>query len=138
MRRLLAFAAALLTAGMALAAPPQKVFRYSFPAAETGFDPARINDIYSRTVTAHIFDGLYQFDPLRRPFLVRPNVADGMPQHSDDYRTWTVRLRPPLPLQTAETNDTCRNSSRAYTFDKCTSITGITIAEIASRNATDV
>jgi len=93
-RRLLAFAAALLTAGMALAAPPQKVFRYSFPAAETGFDPARINDIYSRTVTAHIFDGLYQFDPLRRPFLVRPNVADGMPQHSDDYRTWTVRLRP--------------------------------------------
>ena len=94
MRRLLAFAAALLTAGMALAAPPQKVFRYSFPAAETGFDPARINDIYSRTVTAHIFDGLYQFDPLRRPFLVRPNVADGMPQHSDDYRTWTVRLRP--------------------------------------------
>jgi ABC-type transport system substrate-binding protein len=85
---------ALAAQAQGAAAPAQKVFRYSFPAAETGFDPARINDLYSRIVTAHIFDGLYQFDPLARPFLVRPNVADGMPQHSDDYRTWTVRLKP--------------------------------------------
>ena len=63
------------------------------PAAETRFDPARINDIYSRTVTALSSTGAVQFDPLRRPF-VRPNVADGMPEHSDDYRTWTVRLKP--------------------------------------------
>ncbi len=98
MKLLRSIAAALAAACLALAAqaqaPAQKVFRYSFPAAETGFDPARINDLYSRIVTAHIFDGLYQFDPLARPFLVRPNVADGMPQHSDDYRTWTVRLKP--------------------------------------------
>lgn len=30
-----------------------------------------------------------------------------------------------LPLHTAEINDVRRNSSRAYTFDKCTSTTGI-------------
>lgn len=100
MKALRSFLAALAAGCLALAAqaqgpaPAQKVFRYSFPAAETGFDPARINDLYSRIVTAHIFDGLYQFDPLARPFLVRPNVADGMPQHSDDFRTWTVRLKP--------------------------------------------
>ncbi|WP_341891269.1 ABC transporter substrate-binding protein [Variovorax sp. YR752] len=93
--------AALLCAALAMAAQAQggaaaspKVFRYSFPAAETGFDPARINDLYSRYVTAHIFDGLYNFDALARPFLVRPNVADGMPEHSSDFRTWTVRLKP--------------------------------------------
>jgi ABC-type transport system substrate-binding protein len=101
MKALRSLAAALAAACLAVAAhaqgpaaPAQKVFRYSFPAGETGFDPARINDLYSRIVTAHIFDGLYQFDPLARPFLVRPNVADGMPQHSEDYRTWTVRLKP--------------------------------------------
>lgn len=98
MKALRLIAAALAAGCLALAAqaqgPAQKVFRYSFPAAETGFDPARINDLYSRIVTAHIFDGLYQFDPLARPFLVRPNVAEGMPQHSEDYRTWTVRLKP--------------------------------------------
>ncbi len=94
-RALRVFALALLCALPVFAsAQAQKVFRYAFPAAETGFDPARISDLYSRTVTAHVFDGLYHFDALARPFLVRPNVADGMPQHSDDFRTWTVRIRP--------------------------------------------
>ncbi len=94
--RLLAVLAACLV-NLAAAQPasvPPKVLRYSFPAAETGFDPARINDLYSRTVTGHIFDALYEFDPLAQPFLVRPNVAKGLPEHSDDYRTWTVRIRP--------------------------------------------
>ncbi|MGE4052748.1 MAG: bicyclomycin resistance protein, partial [Piscinibacter sp.] len=66
MKALRGLAAALTAGCLALAAqaqgpaaaPAQKVFRYSFPAAETGFDPARINDLYSRIVTAHIFDGL--------------------------------------------------------------------------------
>jgi ABC-type transport system substrate-binding protein len=76
------------------AADGRRVLRYAFPAAETGFDPAQIADLYSRTVTAHIFDGLYKYDYLRRPFLVKPNVAAGMPEASDDFRTWTVRIRP--------------------------------------------
>ena len=47
-----------------------KVLRYAFPIAETGFDPAQINDLYSRIVTSHIFDGLYHYDHLARPFQV--------------------------------------------------------------------
>ncbi len=93
--------AGLLAAGMAPAwasdAPESaraKVLRYAFPVAETGFDPAQISDLYSRTVTAHIFDALYMYDHLARPFLVRPNVAAAMPEVSDDYRTWTVRIQP--------------------------------------------
>src|SRR6185503_2514423 len=43
-----------------------------------------------------------------------------------------------FPLQTAEIIETCRKSSRAYTFERCTSTTGICIAEIASRSATEV
>ncbi len=71
-----------------------KVLRYAFRIAETGFDPAQINDIYSRAVTGHIFDGLYRYDPLARPFKIEPNVADGMPDVSADFRTWTVKIRP--------------------------------------------
>jgi ABC-type transport system substrate-binding protein len=95
-----ALAVALCGAGVRAAdAPPSplagaKVLRYSFPSAETGFDPAQISDLYSRTVTAHIFDGLYQFDPLARPFLVRPNTAAGMPEVTDNFRVWTVRIKP--------------------------------------------
>ncbi len=93
--------AGLLAAGMAPAwaadapeAGRAKVLRYAFPVAETGFDPAKVSDLYSRYVTAHIFDALYMYDHLVRPFLVRPNVAAGMPEVSDDFRTWTVRIQP--------------------------------------------
>jgi ABC-type transport system substrate-binding protein len=71
-----------------------RVLRYAFPAAETGFDPAQINDLYSRTVTAHIFDGLYKYDYLNRPFKVKPNLAEAMPLVEDDHRSFTVRLKP--------------------------------------------
>ena len=36
----------------------EKVLRYAFQVAETGFDPAQISDIYSRICTAHIFESL--------------------------------------------------------------------------------
>ena len=76
------------------AAAPQKVYRYAFRIAETGFDPAQIGDIYSRTITPHIFEGMYQYDPLARPVKVRPLTAAGMPEFSADFRTWTVKIQP--------------------------------------------
>ena len=71
-----------------------KVLRYAFLVAETGFDPAQINDLYSRIITSHIFDGLYKYDYLARPYKVVPNVAIGLPEVGDDFRTWTIQLRP--------------------------------------------
>jgi hypothetical protein len=38
------------------------VLRYAFPVAETGFDPVKLSDLYSRTVTGHIFESLYCYD----------------------------------------------------------------------------
>lgn len=74
-------------------AQPEKVLRYAFRVAETGFDPAQLSDLYSRILAASIFDALYMYDYLARPFKVVPNVADGMPEVSADFRTWTVKLR---------------------------------------------
>jgi ABC-type transport system substrate-binding protein len=71
-----------------------RVLRVAFPIAETGFDPARIVDIYSRTITPHIFEGLYQYDHLARPALIKPLTAAAMPEVSADFRTWTVRIQP--------------------------------------------
>jgi ABC-type transport system substrate-binding protein len=85
-------AAAATAAGGAAAGP--KVLRYAFRVAETGFDPAKISDLYSRTVTPHIFEGLYTYDHLARPSKIKPLVADGMPQVSADFRVWTVKIRP--------------------------------------------
>ena len=81
-------------AAAAPAAVAPKVLRYAFPIAETGFDPARIVDLYSRIITAHIFESLYTWDPLARPAKLRPLIAQGMPEPSADFRTWTVKIKP--------------------------------------------
>lgn len=72
----------------------RKVLRLLFSSAETSFDPARISDLYSRAVTSHIFEAPYAFDGLARPSRVRPLTATGMPEVSEDFRVWTVRLQP--------------------------------------------
>jgi ABC-type transport system substrate-binding protein len=100
-RQTLALGASIGTAlalpGLGLHAEPgtgKKVLRVVFPVAETGFDPVRLSDVYSVTITGHIFDAAYEFDPLARPVKLRPRVAAAMPEHSADHRIWTVRLRP--------------------------------------------
>ena len=70
------------------------VLRVPFVAAETGFDPARISDLYSRQVTAHIFESPFCYDPLAMPVKVRPLTAAAMPEVSADFRVWTIRLKP--------------------------------------------
>ena len=75
------------------AADDAKVLRYAFPIAETGFDPAQVIDLYSRIVTAHIFDALFIYDHLARPFSIKPNTVETMPEVSADFRVWTMRLK---------------------------------------------
>ena len=70
-----------------------RTLRVMFNSAETSFDPARIIDLYSRTVTAHIFEALYGYDALARPAKLVPKLALALPEASDDFRVWTVRLR---------------------------------------------
>lgn len=67
--------------------------RVPFEAAETGFDPVRVSDAYSRRVLAHIFEALYHYDYLATPVRLRPLTAAALPEVSADYRVWTVRMR---------------------------------------------
>jgi ABC-type transport system substrate-binding protein len=87
---------AAASAGVATALPAagQKVLRFAFPIAETGFDPAQISDLYSRIVTAGIFEAPLAFDFLSRPIRMKPNTAAAMPEISADFKRFTVRIRP--------------------------------------------
>ena len=71
-----------------------KVLRYAFEVSETGFDPAQLSDLYSRTVTNHIFDAPLRFAYLGQPGSVEPNTARALPEISPDFRTYIIRLRP--------------------------------------------
>jgi ABC-type transport system substrate-binding protein len=71
-----------------------RVLRGSFPVAETGFDPAQVSDIYSRIITANIFEALYGYDHLARPAKIVPVIATGLPEMADEWREYTIRIQP--------------------------------------------
>jgi ABC-type transport system substrate-binding protein len=75
------------------AAPGQKVLRYAFPIAETGFDPAQISGT-SNTIASEIFDAPLQFAFLGAPGRIRPNTLVAMPEISDDFKTFTFHVKP--------------------------------------------
>ena len=91
-------AAGALVALAATAAVAQtdadKTLRVSFPIAETGFDPQAAGDAYSNYVSRAIFDPLYRYDYLARPYRLEPNTAAALPEISADGLTWTIRVRP--------------------------------------------
>jgi ABC-type transport system substrate-binding protein len=76
------------------ATQPLKVLRYAFLIAESGFDPAQITDLYSRTVVSGIFEAPLQFEFLAKPVRMRPNTAVAMPEVAADFKTFTFRIRP--------------------------------------------
>jgi ABC-type transport system substrate-binding protein len=76
-----------------------KTLRAVFPSAETGFDPAQVQDLYSRTIIAHIFDAPLDFDYMARPARLRTDTAIAMPEVSTDHRTFTFRIRPGIYFQ---------------------------------------
>ena len=86
---------ATMQASMAATSPadPNKVLRYIFPAAETGFDPALTRDLYSAHVVQSVFETLYTYDYLARPAKLIPLTAAALPEVTDDGRTYTIRLK---------------------------------------------
>ena len=91
--RVLPVLMAISMAVSAYAADPNKVIRDVFPAAETGFDPAASNDLYSGTIGQAIFDTLYSYDYLARPAKLTPLAAETLPQITDNGKTYTIKLR---------------------------------------------
>ena len=83
----LLLAAALL---LPLHAAAEKVFRYAFEIAETGFDPAELSDLYSSTVIANIFDTPLTYDYLARPIRLIPNTLAAMPEVTEQGTLYTA------------------------------------------------
>jgi oligopeptide transport system substrate-binding protein len=71
-----------------------KVLRIAFPTDVSGLDPAGTQETYASLVEGRIFDALYVWDYLARPYKFVPSIATGMPEISADGRVWTIRIRP--------------------------------------------
>ena len=64
-----------------------------------GLDPIRANDIYSGGAVSIIFEGLLEYNYLKRPFTLQPCLADGMPTVSADGLTHTFKIKKGVKFQ---------------------------------------
>ncbi|MGE5615616.1 MAG: ABC transporter substrate-binding protein, partial [Bacillota bacterium] len=78
----------------ALAADPQKVFRYAFEIAETSFDPAVVDDLYSTILINNVLDTPLTYDYLARPVKLIPKTLAGMPEVTQNGTLYTMRVKP--------------------------------------------
>src|SRR5690242_2033847 len=89
----LVLALTVCVAPVASAADMTKVVRQVFPAAETGFDPAGVQDLYSATIEQALFETLLTYDYLARPSKLVPLTAEALPEITDNGRTYTLKIR---------------------------------------------
>lgn len=63
------------------------------PEKIAGFDPIQVSDRYSGHENGKVYEGLFEFHPLKRPYVLVPNLADAMPTVSADGLTYTFKLK---------------------------------------------
>jgi oligopeptide transport system substrate-binding protein len=84
----------LLLAGCEHGSDSQLSYRHALDGVPGSLDPVHASDIYSSTMVLNIFDTLYRYRYLARPYEIAPNLAESLPDVSDDGLIWTIRLRP--------------------------------------------
>lgn len=62
-------------------------------------DCGNIRDVYGMMVAGNIYETLYSYHYLKRPYVIEPLLAEGMPQISADQRTYLIRIREDVYFQ---------------------------------------
>jgi ABC-type transport system substrate-binding protein len=70
-----------------------KVYRHAIDGAPSSLDPAQASNVYTRLLVPAIFDTLYRYKYLARPYELTPNLAEDFPRISDDGLTYEIRIR---------------------------------------------
>lgn len=70
------------------------VYRHATDGTPTTLDPAHAATFYANQVVVNVFDTLYRYKYLARPYQLTPNLATAMPEISADGLRYTIRIRP--------------------------------------------
>ncbi len=81
-------------AARAVDAPPRSGGSYFGSTSRIrGFDPITAGDTASAAAIYKLYEGLLEYKYLARPYEVRPLLADGLPEISEDGLTYTFRIK---------------------------------------------
>ncbi len=70
-----------------------KVLNIAVTAEIKGMDPIYADDTYSGGEIARVYEGLFEYHYLKRPYTLIPNLADGMPEVSEDGLTYKIKVK---------------------------------------------
>jgi len=70
------------------------VYRHAMDGAPSSLDPAQASNIYANFLAVNLYDTLYRYKYLARPYELKPNLAEELPQVSADGLIYTIRIKP--------------------------------------------
>ena len=65
-------------------------------------DPSACYDTICYIPVAQVYETLYEFDYLKRPYSLRPLLAEALPQVSPDGLTYTFKIKKDIPYHSSE------------------------------------
>jgi len=73
--------------------PNEMVLYHSLPSRLTGLDPGDQRNVTALLIKSQIFEPLYQYHFLKRPYQLIPLLAEDMPQISEDGLVYTIKIK---------------------------------------------
>lgn len=70
------------------------IYRHSMDGAPSSLDPAHASTVYSKFLVVNLYDTLYRYKYLARPYELEPNLAEELPLVSADGLIYTIRIKP--------------------------------------------
>jgi oligopeptide transport system substrate-binding protein len=64
-----------------------------------GLDPVQTGDTLSGHVVSQLYDALYEYHYLKRPYELKPALAEAMPEVSEDRLTYTISVKQGVRFQ---------------------------------------
>lgn len=83
----------LLTACSKGKVAKKNILNYALTSSVSTLDPAISYDTVSAKVVYQIYEALYEYDYLKRPYQLVPNLADSLPVIEDDGLTYHIKLK---------------------------------------------
>ena len=72
---------------------PVKIYKHAMDGAPSSLDPAQATSLYANFIAVNLYDTLYRYKYLARPYQLQPNLAAAMPEISADGLTITIRIK---------------------------------------------
>jgi ABC-type transport system substrate-binding protein len=72
---------------------PVKIYRHAMDGVPGSLDPAQAASIYANFIVVNLYDTLYRYKYLARPYQLQPNLAAAMPVVSDDGLRVKIQIK---------------------------------------------